>query len=193
MDRFGRRKLLLGGGVCMFIAHFIIAILVGKYNGKWTDHQAAAWTSVAFLLFFMLTFGATWGPIPWAMPAEIFPSSLRAKGCAFGTMSNWGNNFIIVSRSHSCPCDQTDISQGLITPPMIQNIGFGTYVFFATFCAIAIVWVYFLVPETAGRTLEQMDSVFKDKTTVEETARRQRIEEDMMRRVSMAEPRGAKV
>jgi len=76
---------------------------------------------------------------------------------------------------------------------MIQNIGFGTYVFFAAFCAIAIVWVYFLVPETAGRTLEQMDSVFKDKTTVEETARRQRIEADMMRRVSMAEPRGAKV
>lgn len=37
------------------------------------------------------------GPIPWAMPAEIFPSSLRAKGCAYGTMSNWGNNFIIVS------------------------------------------------------------------------------------------------
>jgi hypothetical protein len=68
---------------------------------------------------------------------------------------------------------------------MIQNIGFGTYVFFATFCAIALVWVYFLVPETAGRTLEQMDSVFKDKTTVAETARRERIEEEMMRRVSV--------
>src|ERR1700748_867947 len=107
MDRFGRRKLLLGGGVCMFIAHFIISILVGKYNKKWTDHQAAAWTSVAFLLFFMLTVRATCGPMPWAMPAENFPSSLRAKGCAFGTMSNWGNNFIIVSRSHSCPVRST--------------------------------------------------------------------------------------
>lgn len=60
MDRFGRRKLLLGGGVCMFISHFVIAVLVGKFNGKWTDNQAAAWTSVSFLLFFMLTFGATW-------------------------------------------------------------------------------------------------------------------------------------
>lgn len=97
MDRFGRRKLLLGGGVCMFLAHFIIAILVGLYHDSWPTHTAAAWTSVAFLLFFMLTFGATWGPIPWAMPAEVFPSSIRAKGCAQGTMSNWGNNFIIVS------------------------------------------------------------------------------------------------
>ena len=96
MDRFGRRKLLLYGGVCMFLAHFIIAILVGKFNGKWTEHKAAGWASVAFLLFYMLSFGATWGPIPWAMPAEIFPSSLRAKGCAYSTMSNWGNNFIIV-------------------------------------------------------------------------------------------------
>lgn len=96
MDRFGRRKLLLGGGVCMFTAHFIIAVLVGLYNGKWTNHGGAAWASVAFLLFFMLTFGATWGPIPWAMPAEVFPSSIRAKGCAQATMSNWGNNFIIV-------------------------------------------------------------------------------------------------
>lgn len=70
---------------------------------------------------------------------------------------------------------------------MIQNIGFGTYVFFAVFCAIALVWVYFLVPETAGRTLEQMDNVFKDKTTDEETARRERIEADMMRRVSVVD------
>lgn len=99
MDRFGRRKLLLWGAVCMFIAHFIISVLVGLYNGHWTEHKAAGWASVAFLLFFMLGFGATWGPIPWAMPAEIFPSSLRAKGCAFGTMSNWGNNFIIVCQS----------------------------------------------------------------------------------------------
>lgn len=70
---------------------------------------------------------------------------------------------------------------------MIQNIGFGTYVFFAAFCAIALVWVYFLVPETNGRTLEQMDAVFKDKSTQEEIERRRRIEADMMRQVQQNE------
>ncbi|KAF9875239.1 hypothetical protein CkaCkLH20_07059 [Colletotrichum karsti] len=110
MDRFGRRPLLLAGGICMVISHFIIAVLVGKFRNEWATRQAEAWTSVAFLLFFMLTFGATWGPIPWAMPAEIFPSSLRAKGMAYTTMSNWLNNFII----------------GLITPPLIQNTGFAS-------------------------------------------------------------------
>lgn len=67
------------------------------------------------------------------------------------------------------------MTQGLITPPMIQNITYGTYVFFCTFCAISFVWVYFLVPETNGRTLEQMDSVFKDKSTTEEAERRVEI------------------
>lgn len=133
MDRFGRRPNLLVGGVCMVIAHLIIAVLVSQYSTSWATHQAAAWTSVAFLLFFMLTFGATWGPIPWAMPAEIFPASLRAKGVSYSTMSNWLNNFII----------------GLITPPLIQNTGYGTYVFFCVFCLLAIVWVWFVVPEVS--------------------------------------------
>ena len=93
----------------MTISHFIIAILVGKFSHDWPGHRAAGWVSVAFLLFYMLSFGASWGPVPWAMPSEIFPSSLRAKGVALSTCSNWLNNFII----------------GLITPPLVQNTGFG--------------------------------------------------------------------
>ncbi|THY09247.1 putative MFS monosaccharide transporter [Aureobasidium pullulans] len=168
MDRFGRRQLLLYGGVCMFIAHFIIAVLVGLYHDSWPTHSTEGWVATAMLLFFMLSFGATWGPIPWAMPAEVFPSSIRAKGCAQATMSNWGNNFII----------------GLITPPMIEGIGFGTYVFFGVFCLIALVWVWFFIPETNGRTLEQMDYVFKDTQTNEEKQRRARIEACMINRVN---------
>ncbi|KAM3448142.1 hypothetical protein MY3296_008063 [Beauveria thailandica] len=77
MDRVGRRKLLL--------------------TDNWPQHTTAGWTSVVFLFMYMLAFGASWGPVPWAMPAEIFPSSLRAKGVAISTCSNWINNFIIVS------------------------------------------------------------------------------------------------
>ncbi|KKA22133.1 Uncharacterized protein T310_3817 [Rasamsonia emersonii CBS 393.64] len=64
MDRFGRRPLLLGGAVCMVISHLIISVLVGKFSDAWPTHTAEAWTSVAFLLFFMLTYGATWGSDP---------------------------------------------------------------------------------------------------------------------------------
>jgi MFS family permease len=97
LDRFGRRSILLMGSVGMFISHAVIAILVGKFSYDWPSHRPEGWTSVAFLLFYMISFGASWGPVPWAMPAEIFPSSLRAKGVAISTCSNWLNNFIIVS------------------------------------------------------------------------------------------------
>ncbi len=72
--------------------------------------------------------------VPWAMPSEIFPSSLRAKGVALATCSNWLNNFII----------------GLITPPLVINTGFGAYTFFAVFCLLSLIWTYFFVPETSG-------------------------------------------
>lgn len=88
LDRFGRRSILLLGSVLMFIAHVIIAALVGKFSDNWPSHKAEGWTSVAFLLFYMLAFGASWGPVPWAMPSEVFPSSLRAKGVAISTCSS---------------------------------------------------------------------------------------------------------
>lgn len=100
MDHLGRKPLLLGGSACMFVAHFIIAVLVGLFSDNWSAHTTEGWVSVAFLFFYMLgkqspqssmcrfwltlfsAFGATWGPVPWALPAEVFPSSLRAKGVA---------------------------------------------------------------------------------------------------------------
>ena len=164
MDRFGRRPLLLSGSLLMTISHVLIAILVGKYSHDWTAHRSAGWTSVVFLLFYMLSFGASWGPVPWALPAEIFPSSLRAKGVALSTCSNWLNNFIV----------------GLITPPLVQNTGFGAYTFFAIFCLLSLVWTQLFVPETRGRTLEQMDHVFKNTVSEQEESRRKAIETDLL-------------
>lgn len=144
----------------MAISHIVIAGLVGRYSHDWPSHRAQGWVSVAFLLFYMLSFGASWGPVPWALPSEVFPSSLRAKGVALSTCSNWLNNFII----------------GLITPPLVQNTGYGAYIFFAVFCVLSLLWTFFFVPETKGRTLEQMDHVFHDATSEAEQQRRERIE-----------------
>lgn len=105
MDHFGRRPLLLVGAGLMFISHLIIAVLVGKFDNSWSSHATEGWVAVALLFFYMLSFGATWGPVPWAMPSEIFPSSLRAKGVALSTCSNWLNNFIIVGPHCFPPLD----------------------------------------------------------------------------------------
>ncbi|KAF1843860.1 general substrate transporter [Cucurbitaria berberidis CBS 394.84] len=164
MDRFGRRPLLLCGAGLMFVCHLIIAVLVGKFGGRWTDYAVEGWVAVAFLFFYMFSFGATWGPVPWAMPSEIFPSSLRAKGVALSTCSNWFNNFVI----------------GLITPPLVQNTGYGAYTFFAAFCLLAFVFTFFCIPETAGKTLEQMDEVFKDVSSEAEEQQKARIMRDIV-------------
>ncbi|UPK95321.1 hypothetical protein LCI18_006256 [Fusarium solani-melongenae] len=165
LDRFGRRKILLTGSICMFIPHLIISIFVGKYSHDWPSYIPEGWTSVAFLLAYMLAFGCSWGPVPWAMPSEVFPSSLRAKGVALATSLSWLWNFII----------------GLITPPLIQETGFGAYVFFAVFCLLSFVWTYFCVPETNGKTLEEMDEVFHDRTGTADVERKARILDDFLR------------
>ncbi|KAF2641570.1 arabinose-proton symporter [Massarina eburnea CBS 473.64] len=174
MDKFGRRPLLLVGAAMMFLSHLIIAILVGKFGDNWPGHPTQGWVAVAFLFFYMFSFGATWGPVPWAMPSEIFPSSLRAKGVAISTCSNWLNNFII----------------GLVTPPLVQNTGFGAYTFFAVFCLLAFFFTFFFIPETAGSSLEQMDAVFGDVSSEAEEAQKMRIEREIIegnRRAYIAE------
>lgn len=160
VDRYGRRPLLLVGSVGMTICHIIIAVLVGFYNKTWKTHKDKGWVSVAFLFIYMLLFGMTWGPVPWAMPSEIFPSVLRGESVAWSTCSNWFNNFII----------------GLITPPLVSRIlGFGAYIFFAVWCALSGIWTWFCLPETKGRSLEDMDRVFGDRTAEADRARRKEI------------------
>jgi hypothetical protein len=89
------------------------------------------------------------------MPAEIFPSALRAKGMAYSTI------YFIT---------------GLITPPLVQNTGYGAYVFFYLFCYFSFVWCWFFVPETNVRAWEEMDQVFKDNSTGQEKGQQARIE-----------------
>jgi hypothetical protein len=71
------------------------------------------------------------------------------------TSSTWMCNFII----------------GLVTPDMLETIGFGTYIFFAAFALIAFFFTWFLIPETRGKSLEEMDAVFGDSTAHEEKTR----------------------
>ncbi|KAF4972847.1 hypothetical protein FSARC_673 [Fusarium sarcochroum] len=159
LDRFGRKTILLGGSILAVIPLVIIAIMVGLFSDSWATHRAEGWTSVTFLLFYMLVFGGSWAPVPWAVPAEVFPSSLRAKGVAISTCSNWINNFII----------------GLITPPLVQATGFGAYVFFGVFALLSFVFVWYFVPETRGKTLEEMDSVFNDRSGASDIAKKEQV------------------
>jgi hypothetical protein len=63
---------------------------------------------------------------------------------------------------------------------LIQNTGAGAYTFFAVFCLLAFIFTFFCVPETAGKTLEEMDSVFKDISSEAEEQKKTRIMADIV-------------
>ncbi|KAG9516337.1 hexose carrier protein, partial [Aureobasidium melanogenum] len=152
IDKVGRRPLAIFGGFAACIPYAIIAILSGLFDSSWMTHKAEGWAAVAMAFLFIMIYGVSYSPLGWCLPSEVFPNALRSKGVAVSTATVWLCNFIV----------------GVATPPMIENIGFGTYVFFAAFCFLAGVGAYFLVPETRGRTLEQMDEAFGDNSGQEE-------------------------
>lgn len=172
-DKVGRKPLLIFGSIGMTISHAIVAIMIGVYGNDWAAHAAQGWVGVAFIIVFMLFFGLSWGPVPWGMPSEVHSSSYRAKGTALAVCANWLFNFIIVSLTlhHDFDADE----KGLITPPMIEGIGYGTFVFFAAFAFLSGIWAYFIAPETKGQTLEQMDQVFKSHTAAHDHAMKYQI------------------
>ncbi|OBT88479.1 hypothetical protein VE02_03500 [Pseudogymnoascus sp. 03VT05] len=144
IDKVGRKPLLLAGSIGMFISMIIVAIIVAKFQHDWPSHPSAGWTAVAFIWIYIANFAYSWGPASWVLISEIFPLSIRAKGTAIGASSNWMNNFIVA----------------FIVPPMIRGIGWGMYLFFAVWLFIGTFFVYFFVPETKNKTLEEMDIVF---------------------------------
>ncbi|KAI0478189.1 general substrate transporter [Xylaria cf. heliscus] len=160
LDKVGRRKIAIGGGFAMAVPHIITAGIVGKYGGDWMRHTAVGWFGVALTYIYVVCYAATYGPLATTLPAEIYPTSKRAKGVGASIAMLWVSNFII----------------GVIVPVMLQRIGWGTYLFFAAFCILAGVFSIFMVPETAGATLEDIGRLFGDNSAAEEIQLRHQIE-----------------
>ncbi|KAH8171020.1 sugar transporter domain-containing protein [Sarocladium implicatum] len=152
IDNVGRRPLAILGGIGGCVSWGIMAVLVGLYSKTWDSHQDAGWAAVAMAFMFILIYGCTYAPLGWALPSEVFPSAMRSKGVALSTSTNWICNFIV----------------GVVTPPMLESWGFGTYLFYGGWCGVAVFWAWFFVVETKGKTLEQMDEVFGDNIAQEE-------------------------
>lgn len=106
----------------------------------------------AFVVIYNAIYGFTWGPIPWLLPAEVFPLRARSKGMALATCSNWLFNFAI----------------GMSAPDAFDGIGGYYYVIIAGFCLISVGLAYFYYVETAGHTLEEIALAFGDKAFVDD-------------------------
>ncbi|KAI2641681.1 general substrate transporter [Hypomontagnella submonticulosa] len=147
MEKVGRRPLLIWGALGMVICQFIVAII-----GTVTSADAAVKTMIAFICIYIFFFASTWGPGAWVVIGEIYPLPMRARGVALSTASNWLWNCIIA----------------VITPYMVDpdkgNLGAKVFYIWGALCTACFIYAYFLVPETKGLTLEQVDRMLEETT-----------------------------
>lgn len=143
IDRVGRKPLLTFGLVGMIASLLILTggFLVGGLQG------APAWLTITGLLLYIASFAATFGPVMWVMLPEIFPLNVRGAGTGVSTIGNWGANFVV----------------SLLFPVLAAAIGL-TWVFglLAVISAAALVFIIVLVPETKGRSLEQIEADLRE-------------------------------
>jgi sugar porter (SP) family MFS transporter len=162
VERFGRRPLLVWGALGMLVCQFLVAIIGVTVGFNKTFENAAGETravnisavnaQIAFIAIFIFFFASTWGPGAWIVIGEIFPLPIRSRGVALSTASNWLWNTIIA----------------VITPYMVGvdegNLKSSVFFIWGGLCTCAFVYAWFLVPETKGLSLEQVDKMMEETT-----------------------------
>jgi SP family xylose:H+ symportor-like MFS transporter len=140
VDRLGRKPLLMIGSGGM--ASALIGLGWAAYTGT-----TAVWTLV-FILGYVACFALSMGPVVWVVLAEIFPTRLRGRAMAIATLLLWTTNYIV---SQTFPMLDAD--------PWLLGLFHHAFSFwlFAFFCLITIIVVWRFLPETKGRTLEEIE------------------------------------
>jgi sugar porter (SP) family MFS transporter len=159
VERFGRRPMLIWGAIGMTVCEFIVAIIGVTIGFNKThivdgntvaDNLSAVNAQVAFIAIYIFFFATTWGPGAWVLIGEIFPLPIRSRGVALSTASNSLWNCVIA----------------VITPYLVNtdeaNLRSSVFFLWGSLCAACFVYAYFLVPETKGLTLEQVDQMLDE-------------------------------
>ncbi|GCE13892.1 sugar porter family MFS transporter [Tengunoibacter tsumagoiensis] len=157
IDRVGRRPLLLGGLVGIIISLIVMGFifLTGASN--------TGTLVLIALLVYIFSFAIGLGPVFWLMSSEIFPTRVRASGAAISTFFNWTFNFLI---------SVTFLS-------LVNAIGISsTFWLYAVFAVIAFAFCWYVIPETKGRTLEDIESFWKNDRKWEPAPTERRLAHD---------------
>ena len=145
VEKIGRKPLLIWGSVGMAIGAFIVAATFGN--------QSLNMVTMVALMVYSASFMFSWGPICWVYMAELFPNTIRGTATAIAVAFQWIFNFIV--SSSFVPMFNMHIAKG-------DDFGhWFTYGLYGVICVIAAVFVWKLVPETKGKTLEDMTALWK--------------------------------
>lgn len=137
VDKWGRKPLLIVGSAAMMIGMFAIGIL--------SYFDIIGLSALVFIVIYTAAFMMSWGPICWVLISEIFPNTIRGKAIAIAVTAQWVSNFLVSS-----------------TFPVLSDFSITfTYFLYGVMCLLALLFVWKMVPETKGKTLEEMNSLFK--------------------------------
>lgn len=144
IDRVRRRTLLMTGSLLMAIDIAIVMAIVAVYGG--TSNTVANGFGIGFLLLFSALFSLSWNSGAPVYTTEIFPTFMRATGGGVSTFVSFLVQIILAQAS----------------PTALSRVGWRYYIFFIVMNLVVLVCTYFFVPETSGRTLEEVNEVFGD-------------------------------
>jgi len=147
VEKWGRKPLLISGSLGMAIGAIGVALTFG--------HEGMGMVTAASLLVYSASFMFSWGPITWVLIAEIFPNTIRGGAVAIAVAFQWIFNFIVSSTF--VPMFNMHLTDG-------DDFGhWFTYGLYGLICLLAALFVWKLVPETKGKTLEDMTAMWKNR------------------------------
>ncbi|RUT25646.1 MFS transporter [Asaia sp. W19] len=140
VDRKGRRPLILWGSLGMTLG--LLVSSVALYT------QDTGLLALFGLLFYMLMFGLSWGPVAWILVSEIFPNRIRSAGMSLAVASNWVMNFVVAQGFPMLAGNRT-----------LNEAFHGAFSMwlFALLCLGSMIFVLRYVPETRGVSLEKIE------------------------------------
>ena len=145
VEKLGRRPLLICGSIGMAVGSFGVALTFGN--------PSLSMVCMLSIMVYSASFMFSWGPITWVLIAEIFPNTIRGAAVAIAVAFQWIFNFIV--SSSFVPMFNMHLTVG-------DNFGhWFTYGLYGIICVIAAIFVWKLVPETKGKTLEDMSKLWK--------------------------------
>lgn len=145
VEKWGRKPLLITGSVGMAVGAFGVALTFGN--------MSLSFITMISIMMYSASFMMSWGPICWVLIAEIFPNTIRGAAVAIAVAFQWIFNWIV--SASFVP---------MFNMKLDGDPDFGhwfTYGLYGTICVIAAVFVWKLVPETKGKTLEDMTRLWK--------------------------------
>ena len=137
VDKWGRKPLLITGSIGMAVGMIAISIL--SYLNIFSV------LTLIFIIIFTASFMMSWGPICWVYISELFPNKIRGQAVAIAVAAQWSANYLISSTY----------------PGMMEFSSAFTYGFYGVMALLSALFVWKMVPETKGKSLEQIETFWR--------------------------------